>query len=46
VNVSLLDGLRVQFQNVLTALSWLLTWSDFGDDYEEDDAGYDDAGAN
>jgi hypothetical protein len=25
---------------------WLLTWSDFGDDYEEDDDGYDDAGAN
>jgi hypothetical protein len=22
---------------------WLLTWSDFGDDYEEDDEGYDDA---
>jgi hypothetical protein len=24
----------------------LLTWPDFGDDYEEDDDGYDDAGAN
>jgi hypothetical protein len=25
---------------------WLLTWPDFGDDYEEDDEEYDDAGAN
>jgi hypothetical protein len=25
---------------------WLLTWSDFEDDYEEDDDGYDDASAN
>jgi hypothetical protein len=25
---------------------WLLTWSDYGEDYEEDEAGYDDAGAN
>jgi hypothetical protein len=25
---------------------WLLTWSDFGDDYEEDDEEYDDAGGN
>jgi hypothetical protein len=25
---------------------WLLTWSDFGDVYEEDDDGYDDACAN
>jgi hypothetical protein len=41
-----LDGLRVQFQNVLMALSLLLTWPDLGDDYEEDDEEYDDAGAN
>jgi hypothetical protein len=25
---------------------WLLTWSDFDDDYEEDDEEYEDAGAN
>jgi hypothetical protein len=25
---------------------WLLTWPDFGDDYEEDDEEYDDAGVN
>jgi hypothetical protein len=25
---------------------WLLTWPDFGDDYEEDDEEYDNAGAN
>jgi hypothetical protein len=25
---------------------WLLTWLDYGDDYEEDDSGYDDADAN
>jgi hypothetical protein len=25
---------------------WLLTWPDFGDNYEEDDEEYDVAGAN
>jgi hypothetical protein len=25
---------------------WLLTWPDYGDDYEEDGGGYDDAGVN
>jgi hypothetical protein len=25
---------------------WLLTWPDYGDDYDEDDEEYDDAGAN
>jgi hypothetical protein len=25
---------------------WLLTWSEFEEDYEEDEGGYDDAGAN
>jgi hypothetical protein len=25
---------------------WLLTWSDLEEDFNEDDGGYDDAGAN
>jgi hypothetical protein len=25
---------------------WLLTWSDYEDDYEEDEGGFDDADAN
>jgi hypothetical protein len=25
---------------------WLLTWSDYGEDYADGDDGYDDAGAN
>jgi hypothetical protein len=25
---------------------WLLTWPDYGDDYEEEDEEYEDAGAN
>jgi hypothetical protein len=33
-------------QMCLQLCPWLLTWSDYGEDYEEDEGGYDDAGAN
>jgi hypothetical protein len=47
LNVSPLDGLRVQFKMYSRLCPWLLTWSDLEEDYEEDDGdGYDDAGAN
>jgi hypothetical protein len=42
----LLDGLRVQFKMYSRLCPWLLTWSDYGEDYSEGDDGYDGAGAN
>jgi hypothetical protein len=41
-----LDGLRVQFKMYSRLCPWLLTWSDYEEDYEEGDDGYDDAGVN
>jgi hypothetical protein len=41
-----LDGLRVQFKMYSWLCPWLLTCSDYEEDYEEDDAGNDDASAN
>jgi hypothetical protein len=32
--------------NVLTALPWLLTWSELEEDFSEDGDGNDDVGAN
>jgi len=46
INSFSLDGLRVQFKMYSRLCPWLLTWSDYEEDYEEGDDGYDDAGAN
>jgi hypothetical protein len=46
MNTFLLDGLRVQFKMYSRLCTWLLTWTDYDDDYEEDEGDYDDAGAN
>jgi hypothetical protein len=46
INTFLLDGLRVQFKMYSQLCPWLLTWSDYEEDYEEGDDGFDDAGAN
>jgi hypothetical protein len=42
----LLDGLRVQYKIYSRLCPWLLTWSDYEEDYKEGADGYDDAGAN
>jgi hypothetical protein len=46
INSFSLDGLRVQFKMYSRLCPWLLTWSDYEEDYEEGDDSYDDAGAN
>jgi hypothetical protein len=46
VNHSLLDGLRVQFKMYSRLCPWLLTWSDYDEDYDDDGEEFDDAGAN
>jgi hypothetical protein len=46
INSSSLDGLRVQFKMYSRLCPWLLTWSDYKEDYEEGGDGYDDVGAN
>jgi hypothetical protein len=38
--------LRVQFKMYSWLCPWLLTWSDYEEDYKEGDDGYDNAGAN
>jgi hypothetical protein len=45
-NLSLLDGLRVQFKMYSRLCPWLLTWSDYGEDYDDDGEEFDDASAN
>jgi hypothetical protein len=44
--LSPLDGLQVQFKMYSWLCPWLLTWSDYEEDYTEGDDGYDDTGAN
>jgi hypothetical protein len=47
INSFSLDGLRVQFKMYSWLCPWLLTWSDLEEHFnEEDEGGYDDAGAN
>jgi hypothetical protein len=44
VNTFLLDGLRVQLYSRLCP--WLLTWSDYEEEHEDDGEEFDGAGAN
>jgi hypothetical protein len=44
--LSPLDGLRVQFKMYSWLCPWLLTWSDYEEDYTEGDDGFNNAGAN
>jgi hypothetical protein len=46
INSFSLDGLRVQFKMYSRLCPWLLTSSDYEEDYEEGDDGCGDAGAN
>jgi hypothetical protein len=46
VNHSLFDGLRVQFKMYSRLCPWLLTWSDYEEDYDDEGEEFDDAGAN
>jgi hypothetical protein len=41
INLFSLDGLRVQFKMYSRLCPWLLTWSDYGEDYEDNDASAD-----
>jgi hypothetical protein len=44
--ITLLDGLRVQFKMYSWLCRWLLTWSDYEEDYDDNGEEFDDAGAN
>jgi hypothetical protein len=46
VNLFSLDGLEVQFKMYSWLCPWLLTWLDYGEDYEVNEGGYNDASAD
>jgi hypothetical protein len=46
VNHSLLGGLRVLFKMYSGLCPWLLTWSDYEEDYDDECEEFNDAGAN